>query len=143
MKKIIYDCYKKSFSIKGRATRKEYWTFILFQIAVNLIVVSLVLLSNLMFILWLCLIFMFVSVPASLTLIVRRLHDIGLSGWYFWILILIWFVCNFMSRVNNALSIIFSLISFLVWLYVGLKPGMTNHNKYGAPAIVDNVKYKG
>ena len=76
---------------KGRATRAEYWYFILFAALINvgLTMVDLAvgtfdeetgqgLISGLFG--------LFIALP-SLAVFVRRLHDTGRSGWWFWVLL--------------------------------------------------------
>lgn len=66
----------------GRARRKEYWMFALFNaiIAVVLAVLGLAIESQIPYMIYL----LAVLVP-SIAVVVRRLHDTGRSGW--WILI--------------------------------------------------------
>jgi uncharacterized membrane protein YhaH (DUF805 family) len=76
---------------KGRATRSEYWYFILFTtlITIGLTMIDLAagtfdeetsqgLISGLFS--------LFIFLP-SIAVFVRRLHDTGRSGWWFWILL--------------------------------------------------------
>ena len=64
----------------GRATRSEYWWFTLFNIIVSS-VIGLIL----PYISWIWT--LAVLVPGT-ALCVRRLHDVGKSGWYYlWILL--------------------------------------------------------
>ena len=70
-------------NFKGRARRKEYWLFTLFNFLISfilLIVDSLIGSQGVLFILY----FLATLLP-NLAVTVRRLHDIGKSGW--WILI--------------------------------------------------------
>ena len=77
-----------SFNKSGRASRSEYWFWVLggviFQItmivgAVILGVMDIPVLPGLMMIAPILL------VPGSITLVVRRLHDVGMSGWMFFV----------------------------------------------------------
>ena len=77
-----------SFNKSGRASRSEYWLWVLggviFQItmivgAVILGVMDIPVLPGLMMIAPILL------VPGSITLVVRRLHDVGMSGWMFFV----------------------------------------------------------
>jgi uncharacterized membrane protein YhaH (DUF805 family) len=77
-----------SFTKSGRASRSEYWFWVLggvvFQItmvvgAVILGVMDIPVLPGLMMIAPILL------VPGSITLVVRRLHDVGMSGWMFFV----------------------------------------------------------
>ena len=73
-------CMQKSFTLQGRASRSEYWWFYLvFFIAyLGLMFVSLALEMPLNIVVLL-------MVPAIFCAGIRRMHDLGKSGW--WILI--------------------------------------------------------
>ena len=94
---VIGECFRKSFTFAGRASRSEYWYFTLFQVLVSLV---LIIVANafatstsnngdcemlagcvgvVLFVFWLC------SLPASISVMVRRLHDTEHSGWYYWV----------------------------------------------------------
>ena len=85
---IFLEPYKKYFTISGRATRREYWTFGFFLCAITPIF-----LAGDIFLFpdtklgegWTYLIFVAFSIIPSLTVTVRRLHDIDKSGW--WLLV--------------------------------------------------------
>ena len=78
------DVLKKYAVFSGRANRKEYWYFFLFNIIISIVLSVIVNVighgANIISILY----SLAVLVP-SLAVAVRRLHDIGKSGW--WILI--------------------------------------------------------
>ena len=70
-----------------------------------------------------------VFVPAMVALIVRRLHDIGLSGWYFWVLCVIQYLLGSLD-----LNVFTSLLPLclVVW------PGSRAENKFGKnPRFLD------
>ena len=74
-------CLKKYIQFSGRATRSEYWYFILMNFLISLVLglLKLDLLSNVYD--------LFVFLP-GLAVFVRRMHDIGRSGWnWFWVLL--------------------------------------------------------
>lgn len=84
------EAFRKFATFSGRARRKEYWMFVLFNMIISIIltvvdaatgtlnpVLGMGLLSGFYTVI--------VLIPA-LALTVRRLHDIGRSGW--WLLIL-------------------------------------------------------
>ena len=78
------DAVKSAFvhfaDFKGRARRSEYWWFTLFNVIVGTVIGAIV--PNLAWI-WT----LIVLVP-GLALCVRRLHDVGKSGWfYLWVLL--------------------------------------------------------
>ena len=92
-------CFQKSITISGRASRSEYWFFQLTYI-LSLVVLGvidgmlgtpLILLAVLAFL------------PGLITASIRRLHDIGKSGWMLllfmiplvnFILMIMWFIAD-------------------------------------------------
>ena len=69
-----------SFKLEGRATRSEYWWFVLggiiFQMVCTIVATKTIGILALL---------PFLLIPAAITLVVRRLHDVGKSGWWFFI----------------------------------------------------------
>jgi len=84
---------KKYAVFSGRAGRKEYWMFVLFNFIFALAAFLLGLITfGLLYIAYIVAVF----VP-TLAVSVRRLHDIGKSGWYYLIILIpiagpIWFL---------------------------------------------------
>ncbi|CAM5414650.1 DUF805 domain-containing protein [Streptomyces fimicarius] len=76
------DVLKNYAGFSGRARRKEYWMFVLFNfiIGVVLSVIGTAIDTQIPYYLYL----LAVLVP-SLAVLVRRLHDTGRSGWWFFI----------------------------------------------------------
>ena len=127
--RYYFNAFKNYANFRGRATRKEYWYFILFQ-------------YSLLFVLYLLdgireyysldfrygylttgLIMGYVIAAAlpTISLQVRRLHDVGKSGiWVF-------------ARGIPLLS--------LYLLYLNVQPGDIGNNEYGAPSKYD-ANYK-
>ena len=108
--------FKNSFSLSGRASRSEYWFWVLggiiFQMtmvigSIVLAVMEVPVLPGLMILAPILL------VPGSITLVVRRLHDVGMSGW-------MWFVA--LVPVIGAI--------YLIYLFV--QEGDSGENAYGA-----------
>ena len=106
----IQTCFKKSFTLKGTASRSEYWFFCLFiaLIAGPLFILFFVtagnagehssgtaslLVSGILFLFYLCIL------PASICSTVRRLHDIGKPGTYFFV--------NFIPYVGSVILLYF------------------------------------
>lgn len=105
-------CFSKYVSIKGRARRKEYWYFFLFN---NIVSTVLFMLAGavegstfaILYILW-----SLITICPGFTVNVRRLHDTGKSGLY-----ILWLL----------LPIIGAIIYFVA-LFTDSEPG---DNKYG------------
>ena len=107
----IKNTYKKSFTLQGRTSVLEFWSFQLFY---WLVMLPLILkgmsegeLSNLLgpFILG--------SAPAQVSLQIRRIHDLGWSGWC-WLL--------------PFIPVVGSLIMVIIYLF----PGNDERNNSGA-----------
>ncbi len=116
---------KRYAQFSGRSSRREYWMFTLFLILVALAWFMIYLsigkdyersgsdLSGLGLI-WIgaaVLFFLGLVIP-SIAVSVRRLHDVGLSGWLYLI--------SFIPYIGGLFMLVIALI-----------PGNTGHNKYG------------
>jgi uncharacterized membrane protein YhaH (DUF805 family) len=108
--------FKNSFSLSGRASRSEYWFWVLggmiFQMtmiigSIVLAIMEIPVLPGLMILAPILL------VPGSITLVVRRLHDVGMSGWF-------WFV------------VLVPLIGAIYLIYLFVQEGDAGENAYGA-----------
>lgn len=115
-------CLSKFADFSGRARRREYWTFALVNclIAMLLLILGLAFgedspASNIM-----VTIFYLIMLVPNLSVSVRRLHDIGKSGWYMFL---------------SLIPLIGGLI-LLVWALMDSEPG---ENQYGKnPKEEDN-----
>ena len=148
----IAQGFRKSFDFKGRARRTEYWYWTLFAIIVNVVAAILdggeeglltMLVSLILFI-------------PGLSVTVRRLHDIGRSGWwlggYFLISVIatvwiaVWAVNNGVSNYPDipdssgftlqlVLAILLYILAIAVFGFTMLvwycTPGTIGPNKYG------------
>ena len=88
------------FDFEGRATRKQYWMFVLMYIIISIIVELIDVALGLGF---LGAILSLVLLAPSLGIAARRLHDIGRSGWWQliglipiigWIIMIVWLVTD-------------------------------------------------
>jgi uncharacterized membrane protein YhaH (DUF805 family) len=71
-------CMKQFADFKGRARRKEYWIFTLFNYVISTLL--LIVLSYIGFMEWGLIIWYVMQIP-GLAVGVRRVHDVGKSGW--------------------------------------------------------------
>lgn len=123
------------FDFKGRASRSEFWWFMLFIGLVNVGV------SLLMIILppaiggTLSLIVSLLLLPPNLGLTVRRFHDRNLRGW--WILLPLFALGGWMLTGGVAApSLPGNLLSFLMclaYLIILCLPGQPGPNRFGPP----------
>lgn len=98
------DAWRKYAMFSGRATRSEYWYFCLFNLLVYLTIIAVISLAESSFRIIVFLYFAAVFIPA-LSVSVRRLHDIGKSGWMFFIQFIpligdIWFFILMVTASN-------------------------------------------
>ena len=112
---IVATCFSRTFDFKGRSSRAEFWWFALAVSVLTLFVrISLVLSgispTSLTGALALEFVQVILFVP-TLSVAVRRLHDVGKSGW--WLLI--------------ALTII-GYIWLIIWW---VRPGAVAPNRFG------------
>jgi len=78
--KVVKENYA---NFKGRARRKEYWMFFLF----NMIFVMVLAIIDFMIGTFplIYMVYLLALLLPSLAVFVRRLHDVGKSGWWFFI----------------------------------------------------------
>ena len=105
---------KQYADFNGRARRKEYWMFTLFNVIIffALMLVTLAVAVGSSILIVLCCIYSLAIFVPSLAVCVRRLHDIGKSGWYFLI---------------GLIPIVGGIILF-VWF---CRDSQTGENEYG------------
>ena len=114
----IKNFFSQGFDFKTRASRSDYWFAQLFLVSVGL---CLGLIESLFGIFpnseqsILSQIFSFVVLIPSYSVLVRRLHDVGISGWW--------------------IFISFTIIGLIPILYWTLKKGSNGSNKYGSDSI--------
>ncbi|NKE04767.1 DUF805 domain-containing protein [Mesobacillus selenatarsenatis] len=114
------EALKNYANFKGRARRKEYWLFNLFHILImgTLYLAGSAMESLLLFVV--ILIYYFLTLIPYLSVTVRRLHDIGYSGWMY--------LVNFIPLVGGIILLVFTCLD-----------SDANENKYGAnPKILIN-----
>lgn len=97
MMDAVFNVFSQYAEFGGRARRAEYWNFALFVFVVNSVLGLLG--KNMQFFVWIAGVFSLVIFIPNLALSVRRMHDIGKSGWYLlielipligWIIMLVW-----------------------------------------------------
>jgi uncharacterized membrane protein YhaH (DUF805 family) len=106
--KSISTCFSKYVVWKGRASRAEYWWFLLFTSVVGWAAMTVSAVTDQPFIYYFY--SMVVFLP-SLSAMVRRLHDTNRSGWWYWIIL--------------------TIVGAFFLLYWLIKKGDENQNNYG------------
>lgn len=98
-----FQALQKWADFAGRATRTEFWAFIILNTIVGMVISSIEtyiffsiaggLISS---------VYWFFMVIPSLAVSVRRLHDIGYSGW--------WFCINFIPVVGGVAFLVMTIL---------------------------------
>ena len=78
--KVVRDNYA---NFSGRARRSEYWYFTLFNILIVIALMLLRIIADAFIILYL--IYLVAVFVPGLAVTVRRMHDVGKSGWFYFI----------------------------------------------------------
>ena len=79
MGNAISTCFKKYATFTGRATRSEFWFFFLFTLVVQLVANAIGIAAGSEAIIWLVYLVFFIP---SISVTVRRMHDVDKSGWF-------------------------------------------------------------
>lgn len=121
--KEFVDCYldawRKYLSFNGRATRKDYWGFVL----INMLASFLITLAEIIVGMddaFISSLYTLAVICPNIALCTRRLHDVGRSGWW-------------------QLAAIVPLLNFYLFYMIWIKRGTEGENRFGAPALAQAV----
>ncbi len=106
----VKTCLSKVVTFDGRARRSEYWWFYLFILIVNSVVNGIIQATGVT--MTVILVVSVIISLCSLSVSIRRLHDIGKSGW--------WILINLIPLIGTIIFIIFAV-----------KDSEPGENKYG------------
>lgn len=108
------DAWRKYVKFEGRATRKDYWMFVLINLLVAFvigIVEAIIGMDEAFF----SSLYSLAVICPNISLCTRRLHDGNRSGWW-------------------QLACIVPLLNFYMLYLIWFKPSTPGENKFGAPA---------
>lgn len=141
---------QKFFSFSGRLNRLAYFLRYLVSLAIFLVVlfVCAFLIAALgplgmifsIPIIVVCVVFIVVSI--SLT--VRRLHDMNFSGWWYLVILGLGLISGGVEGVQgnpSAISMIINLISLVISLVILFYPGTKGPNRFGADPLGRDAEY--
>ena len=118
------DAFTKNYvNFKGRARRKEYWGFTLFY-ALIFAILGAFAFTGIGVILFL--VVFVATLPPSISLTVRRLHDINLSGWF-----TLYMLIMLIPVIGEGIAIIISIV-------IGVVQGSAESNKFGENPVISN-----
>ena len=118
------EAFTKNYvNFKGRARRKEYWGFTLFY-ALIFAILGAFAFTGIGVILFL--VVFVVTLPPSISLTVRRLHGINLSGWF-----TLYMLIMLIPVIGEGIAIIISIV-------IGVVQGSAESNKFGENPVISN-----
>lgn len=129
------------FKFAGRASRSEYWWFMLFIVFVNGAVSILIRFLPGNFMVICSLIISLLLLPANLGVTVRRLHDRNLSGWWLLVpiaMLFLWQMAGGSSQNANVIASLLALGMTLGYLAILAMPSQPGANRYGPPPNLES-----
>ena len=134
---IIKNTYAKYATFSGRATRSEFWFFVLFYYTtIFLLTFSLFFLEMNKILMWIMYAFSLGSLLPYLGVAIRRLHDSNKSAWY----VLLPIVPSIVSRLEGLEW--FGIVSLVISILLFSLPGDLKKNKYGPVITVEKKSVK-
>ena len=125
----IESAFKKYFVWKGRASRSEFWWFYLFYIAGTIVTTLVDLIYSVPV---LNTVFTLAILIPFLSVTIRRLHDTGHSGWWYWIVLLPIVIYSYEGRKHKVLMPIFGFMYAIKLLFTLSEEG---ENQYGSSPL--------
>ncbi|WP_196601526.1 DUF805 domain-containing protein [Pectinatus frisingensis] len=121
------------FSYEGRIGRKKFIKIMILSLLIIVIPITITysnIITNIYLLATICIIFAQVSFILSLKAIIRRLHDLELSGCLFMAL---WAI----NLIGMKLKLL-NVLCFLFLLYLCIKRGTNGNNRYGTNPLNNN-----
>lgn len=135
-------CFVKYADFRGRACRKEFNCFWLFNWAVSVLVAVLCGCIFGVDTIEYCKVVIFLATLLPFAAVgVRRLHDVNRSGW--WLLSYVVLLCGFLiSAIVDWAGALLALVGFIGTVYVGIismvRRGTIGDNKYGPDPLASD-----
>ena len=133
----IKNTYAQYATFAGRATRSEFWFFVLFYYAtIFLLTFSMLFFSMGKGVMWAMYAFSLGSLLPYLGVAIRRLHDSSKSAWY----ILLPIIPSVISRLEGLEWV--GIVSLVISILLFSLPGDLKKNKYGPVITVEKKSVK-
>jgi uncharacterized membrane protein YhaH (DUF805 family) len=131
----IKNTYSQYVSFSGRATKSEFWFFVLFYYSTIFLLTFSMLFFNVgKEIMWLIYAFSLGSLLPYLGVAIRRLHDSNKSAWY----IVLPVTPSIVSRLEGFEWV--SMVSLAISILLFSLPNDPKKNKYGPVIVFENKK---
>lgn len=136
-KESINTCLREKyfFRFQGRASRSEFWWFMLFIALVNILTGLVFALLPPMVGASASLIVSLLLLPANLGVTVRRLHDRNLSGWWLLLPIVSLVLAVLFGAGDSVISSTLSLAMCVCYLAILCMPSQPEVNRFGSPPV--------
>jgi len=125
------------FSFKGRINRQTYWLmYVLPMLAVIALLIALFAFADTMVAIVIGVILIVPYLWISFAVIIKRLHDVNLSGWWYGGIVLASFPVGMLSVFAPSLAvldILLNLANFAIFILNGFIAGTKGENRYGYP----------
>ena len=125
----IESAFRKYFVWKGRASRSEFWWFYLFCILGSIVTTLVDLIYGVPL---LNTVFAMATFFPTLSVFIRRLHDTGHSGWWYWIIFLPIVIYSYEGRNHKVLMPIFGFMYSIKLLFTLSEEG---ESPYGSSPL--------
>ena len=125
----IQSAFRKYFVWKGRASRSEFWWFYLFCILGSIVTTLVDLIYGVPV---LNTVFILATFFPTLSVFIRRLHDTGHSGWWYWIIFLPIAIYGYEGRNHKVFMPIFVFMYSIKLLFTLSEEG---ENPYGSSPL--------
>lgn len=130
---------KYLFKFQGRASRSEFWWFMLFIFLVNFAAGLIFSILPMMAGASLSLAVSLMLLPANLGVTVRRLHDRNMAGWWLLVPIGCLVLAILFGAGDNILGNAVSLSMCICYLAILCMPGQQGENRFGPePGAAEN-----
>ena len=122
------ECWtKKYFRFSGRARRKEFWMFVLFNALVSVVARGAAQAAPALAAL--PVLYSAAACVPQLAVTVRRLHDIGRSGWWAALPNAAFALAFLLPCAATSVLLMAATVAMLCWL---VRPGVAGPNAYGS-----------
>ena len=131
----LKTCFKKYVLISGRASRSEFWWFYLVFIIIQ-VVLTFLTLNYFIYGIAASIISYILNLVLSLSVLslsVRRLHDVGLSGWWYWIFLAPLVIDKNVNTSGKSTYLV--LFGFMYLYKILITKGEELTNPYGADPL--------
>lgn len=138
----IKTCFKKYATFSGRASRSEFWWWMLFTFLAGLILGFIEELNhqpeNIKTTGVLSIIFSLAILLPDVAVCIRRLHDINRSGWFIAPTFLLLVVPYIGNETIAGVFVLLLILYFLILICFYCKKGTTGDNRFGKDPLAEN-----